>query len=93
MIKTLELLLGEQFNDPVREGLQHQLRQNKAIYLRELMKQNWDQFCQEFDKMLSDDKNIAMAMVEKMRSEIDALQGSRFYKAVQRIKKGLRIAG
>ena len=90
MMKVIGFLLSEPFNETVKKGLQDQLRTNRAIYLKELMKVNWEQFCNEFDEMMTEDKSIALALIEKMKTELDSIRQTRSYKAIQEIKK---IAG
>lgn len=90
MMKVLGLLLTEPFNEVVKKGLQNQLRVNKAIYLKELMNKSWDKFCIEFDKMMNEDRSVAVALIEKMKAEADTIHQTRSYKAIAAIKK---IAG
>jgi glycosyltransferase involved in cell wall biosynthesis len=87
MIKTLGLLLNYNFDEPVKLGLRKQLQKNKAIYLNELMRKDWDRFSKEFNTMMDDDRTIAVALVEKMKMDMDAIQQSRTYKAIKRVKK------
>jgi len=87
MIKVIKLLLTEPFDEPVKKGLKDQLRINKAIYLSELMQGDWDRFCKEFYGMMENDKTIAMAVIEKMKADIDAIRLSRTYRAVQNLRR------
>jgi glycosyltransferase involved in cell wall biosynthesis len=86
MIKMISLLLTEPFDEPVKKGLKDQLRLNKAIYLNELIKEDWDRFCKEFNTMM-DDKEIAIALIEKMKNDMNNLQQSRTYKVAEKLKK------
>ncbi len=91
--KVLGLLLNYPFNESVNHGLKEQLQGNNAIYLNELMWEDWDRFCQEFNMMMEDDKSMALALIKKMKRDMDAIRQSKTYRAVERLRKitkGLR---
>jgi glycosyltransferase involved in cell wall biosynthesis len=87
MIKTIELLLTEPFDEPVKNGLRGQLRMHKGIYLNELVHKDWDRFCKEFNEMILEDGSIALSMVEKMKKDMDSFRGNRIYKTLRKAKK------
>jgi glycosyltransferase involved in cell wall biosynthesis len=87
MIRVIEFLLTESFDEAVKKGLKEQLLKNKAVYLNELMNEDWVRFCKEFNVMMDDDKAVAMALIEKIKTGIDAIYRSRTYKAVEKFKK------
>jgi glycosyltransferase involved in cell wall biosynthesis len=87
MIKVIGLLLTETFDERVKKGLRDQLKENKTIYLNELMREEWGRFTKEFNTMMEDDKTIAMALVEKMKIDMDAIQQSRTYTAIKKWKR------
>lgn len=87
MIKVIGLLLTEPFAESVKLGLRDQLQKNKAIWLYELMKEDWDLFCKEFSRMMDDDRNIAVVLVEKIKKDTDAIRQSRIYRVIEKIKR------
>ncbi|MDP4261651.1 MAG: glycosyltransferase [Bacteroidota bacterium] len=87
MMKALELLLTEPFNEPVKEGLREQLRNQKATYLNELVKEDWDFFYHEFNRITKEDKGVPLALIEKMKNDMDAFRGSRTYRAMDKLKR------
>jgi glycosyltransferase involved in cell wall biosynthesis len=87
MIKVLELLLSEPFDREVKEGLRNQLRGVRASWLNELVREDWNVFLTEFNRIQSEDKETAIALIEKMNGDREALYRSRTYRAADLIKK------
>lgn len=87
MIKVIDRLLTEPFDESVMTGLKQQLLKNKAIYLYELMQTDWDSFCSEFKVAIKEDENIALSLAEKMKAGIDAMHKSKIYRAAQKLRR------
>jgi hypothetical protein len=87
MIRVIELLLTEPFDGSVKTGLKQQLLKNKAIYFSELMQVDWDRFSNEFKIMIKEDERIALLLVEKMKTDMDAIRNSWTYRAAQKLRK------
>ena len=51
------------------------------------MQEDWEQFCKEFNAMMDEDKRVAMALIEKMKTDMDAFRQSRTYKAIHKLRR------
>lgn len=86
MISVIGLLQTEPFDETVQEGLQYQLRELKAVYLNELLKEDETHFLQEYERMTEKDTSIALSLIQKMKADMDSFHQSRTYKAMRKIK-------
>jgi glycosyltransferase involved in cell wall biosynthesis len=87
MMKVLEFLLTESFTEPVKKGLREQLLEQKAIYLGELAREDWDLFNKEFNAMMKEDGSIAVALEEKIKKDGEVVRSSRVYQVIDKIKR------
>jgi glycosyltransferase involved in cell wall biosynthesis len=85
MIKVIELLLTEPFNELVKKGLKEQLQKYRAIYLNEVMKEDRDRFNKELDIIAGNDKAGVLSLIEKMK--MDTSRRSPAYRVLQKLKK------
>jgi len=91
MIKLVNFLLGEPFNEAVKKGLREQLLGHKVTYLYELLREDEDLFRTEFTAMTEADKSVALALVEKMKNEEETFRRSRTYKALHKLRRITKI--